>query len=95
MQEAMSCDTPIFVVNVKSLRDEWGETIWRNFLPEHDLPATSASYFDDKCGLITCTESWKEDFEMFVSSLKSYSPREFVVNNLSATACLEKWRKIL
>ncbi len=95
LQEAMSCDTPIFVLDVVSLRDETGDTVWRNFLPEHDLPATAASYFDDKCGLITCTERWKEDFEMFESLLPSYSPREFVVNNLSAAPCLEKWRNLL
>ena len=95
MQEAMSCDTPIFVVNVKSLRDEWGDTIWRNFLPEHHLSATSASYFDDRCGMISSTESWKQSFENFLSNLKNYSPREFIVENLSATACLEKWKKIL
>lgn len=93
-QEAMSCDTPIFVVNVKSLRDEWGSTMWRNFLPEHDLPATTAAYFDDSCGFVSYEESWKEDFDKFMSNLKSYNPREFVVNNLSPSACAEKWRSV-
>ena len=93
-QEAMSCDTPIFVVNVKSLRDEWGPTMWRNFLPGHDLPATTAAYFDDSCGFVSYEESWKEDFDKFMSNIKNYSPRQFVLDNLSPEACAQKWRDL-
>jgi len=93
-QEAMSCNTPIYVVDVKSLRDEWGPTMWRNFLPGRELPATTASSFSDDCGLITDTESWKEDFDKFMSNIKNYSPRQFVLDNLSPQACAEKWRNI-
>ncbi len=93
-QEAMSCDTPVFVVNVKSLRDEWGPTMWKNFLPGHDLQATAASYFDETCGLISSEETWQEDFEEFTSKLSSYSPRDFVLNNLSPKACAKKWRDL-
>jgi hypothetical protein len=93
-QEAMSCDTPVFVINVKSLRDEWGPTMWKNFLPGHDLQATAASYFDETCGLISSEETWQEDFEEFTSKLSSYSPRDFVLNNLSPKACAEKWRNL-
>lgn len=93
-QEAMSCDTPIYVINVRSLRDEWGATIWRNFLPGHDLPATTASSFSDDCGLITYVESWREDFDKFMSNIKDYSPRQFVLDNLSPKACAQKWRDL-
>ncbi len=93
-QEAMSCNTPIFVIDVKSLRDEWGPTMWKNFLPGHDLQATTASYFDETCGLISSEETWQEDFKEFRSNLSSYNPREFVLNNLSPKACAKKWRDL-
>lgn len=94
-QEAMSCDTPIYVIDVKSLRDEWGNgETWTNFLPGHDLPATTASSFSDDCGLITYIENWREDFDRFMSNIKNYSPRQFVLDNLSPSACAEKWRNL-
>lgn len=94
LQEAMSCGTPIFVINVRSLRDEWGPTMWRSFLLGHKLQATSASYFDNSCGFISYEESWKEDFEKFTSNLNSYDPRQYVIDNLSPQACAQKWRNI-
>lgn len=93
-QEAMSCNTPVFVIDVKSLRDEWGPTVWRNFLPGHDLKATAASYFNETCGLLSSEETWQEDFDEFISNIKLYNPREFVVNNLSPKACAKKWRNL-
>lgn len=93
-QEAMSCNCPMFVIDVKSLREEWGNTVWRNFKTSNKLLGTAASYFSKECGLITYPENWKNDFETFRENIKNYSPREFVVNNLSIEPCAEKWRSL-
>lgn len=91
-QETLSCNTPIFVIDIRSLREEIGST-WVNFMPGHPLPGTAASYFDDSCGIITYPETWKQDWDKFI--FKQYSPREFVVNNLSPKACINKWIETL
>lgn len=91
-QETLSSNTPIFVIDVRSLREEIGST-WVNFMPGHPLLGTAASYFNDSCGVITYPENWKQDWEKFMS--KQYSPREFVVNNLSPKACVNTWIETL
>jgi hypothetical protein len=93
-QEALSCNTPIFVINVRSLRDETGSgghLPWGNFMPGHELKATSASYFDERCGIISYFETWENEIDNFLSNIHSYSPREFIMETLSPRACLDTW----
>lgn len=95
-QETLSCDTPIFVVDVKSKRDEYvSGSFWQTYLPEHDLPATSASYFDETCGLICHPENWEDKFNLFINNLSYYQPRNFIIDNLSPEACIKKWINVL
>jgi hypothetical protein len=89
-QETLSCNTPIFVVDAKSLRDEVGSS-WGNFLPGHKLQSTAASYFDDRCGMISEIHRWHTDFLEFMDNLPKYKPREFIVENLSPKACYKTW----
>ena len=88
-QETLSCNTPIFVINVRSMREE-SNSAWVNYMPHLELSATSASYFDDSCGLITYPENWKEDWEIF-RNMNNFKPREFIINNLSPQACNQIW----
>ena len=92
-QETMSCNTPIFVIDVKSLRDEIvnNKNNWLYFYPDNPLKATAASYFDESCGLISDINNWENDYDFFIKNLNHYSPREFVVNKLSAKPCVELW----
>ncbi len=86
-QEALSCNTPMFVVDLKSLRDEpdfikvgYGDLINHS----SSLPTTTATYFDSTCGLITYEEDWQNNIVNFMDNLTSFAPREYIVNNLSA-----------
>jgi hypothetical protein len=94
LQESMSCDTPVFVIDVSSLRDEIN-SFWINYLPGTELKATSASYFDDRCGLISTVDNWKNEINIFIENVNFYNPREFVIDRLSSTACRELWIKKL
>lgn len=95
-QETLSCNTPIFVIDVNSLRDEISpNSFWKNYLPGHALPATSASYFDETCGLICHPENWEDKFNLFINNLSHYQPRNFIINNLSPEACIKKWINVL
>lgn len=89
-QEALSCNTPIFVIDVSSLRDEVGSD-WENFLPGHPLKATAASYFDERCGIIASFHNWEHHIDNFLSSINTYSPREFIIETLSPRACYNNW----
>jgi hypothetical protein len=93
LQESLSCDCPIFVINVRSLREETPSSLWHTYLPENSLKATSVPYFNEQCGLIAYPESWKEHFDLFLSS--NFTPRDFVIKNLSPQACLTNWIKKL
>lgn len=92
LQEALSCNCPIFVIDVKSAREEnHPGSFWHTYLPGHELPATSASYFNNTCGLICYPEDWKSNWDNFINSLNNYEPRRFVLENLSPEACRKKW----
>ncbi len=93
-QETMSCDTPIFVIDVKSLREEINSPLI-NFKPEISLEGTSASYFNNSCGKISYPEIWKDDINNFLDNIKNYSPREFIINNLSPKACCDIWNNTI
>lgn len=94
-QETLSCNTPIFCINVKSTREETGNTIWKKMDRNLKLPASSATYFSEKCGLLSNLQSFKDDWSVFHRNIKNYSSREFIVQELSSEACCDKWLKIL
>lgn len=93
LQETLSSNTPIFIIDVSSLRDEIG--VWDNWMVGVDLPATSASYFDGRCGIITSPDLYKVHFNNFLANLSEFRPRDFVMEFLSPQACLNKWKNKL
>lgn len=98
LQETLSTNTPIFVIDVQSLRDEIipnQNTVWKNFLPEHPLKATAASYFNEDCGMISYPDKWEKDLNLFLDKIDSYAPRDFVMKNLSPRACVDLWDNTL
>ena len=94
LQETLSCNTPIFVIEAKDLRDEQGVP-WDSLFPGKDLTCTSASYFDERCGLISSPEDLKVNFPIFLERLNLYSPREFILETLSPKSCINIWCKFL
>lgn len=86
LEEALSCDCPLFIYDVKTLKDEcYGDHLYPWLKLEGDYPATSASYFDNTCGMIVKNaEEIPEKFEKFLKKLNNYEPRKYVLNNLTA-----------
>ena len=95
-EEAMSCNCPLYVYDIQSLKDECindREYPWAHL--EGDYPATAAAYFDDTCGkkvLELTTESFTEFF-IDVATNK-YEPREYVLQNLTEKNFLETIKTI-
>ena len=82
LQEALACNIPIMVINATSvlqyaMKEEFPAIV-------HNIPVTSAPYFDQSCGIIINTLNDINDALTEISdNLSTYSPREFVLKNLS------------
>lgn len=97
LEEALSCNCPLFVYDITSMKDEClndGAYPWANF--QGDVPATAASYFDETCGMI-CREKG-ELYNMFLSFfqvLPRFTPRQFVLENLTSKQFMERLEEII
>lgn len=84
LQEALSCDVPLLVWNVTSMNQEY-ETSYSN------LPATTTSYWDNKCGEIFYNiDELENTYNKFIINIDNYKPREFILENLSIEICENK-----
>ena len=89
IQEAMSCDVPLLVWNVKSMNQEYGQNY-------DDIPATTVSYWGEECGeLFYKKEEFQETFNKFINNLNTYKPRNFILNNLSVEKCSQIYEAII
>jgi hypothetical protein len=85
LEEALSCNVPLFVWDVTSLNQEYGVSY-------PDVPATAIPYWDSRCGEVFYHyNEISEKFTLFLQNLEAYQPREFIVENLSMEACEKKW----
>ena len=89
IEEALSCDVPLLVWNVRSMNQEYGYNY-------PDIPATSIPYWDDRCG-----EYFYEGDEVnkrlteLLNKLDEYKPREYVLENLSVEKCANNFIKLV
>ena len=89
LQEALSCNVPLFVWNIKSMRQEYGSSY-------NDIPATTIPYWDERCGDFFYNINELEDkFNLFLSKLETYKPREYILENLSMEVCEKKLIEII
>jgi len=82
-QEILSMDKPCFVID-KNIWDYYGE--------KFAVSASSVPYFDTTCGVVS-TDIIK--FESFYSKLNEYTPRKYVLNNLTLVKQAEEYIKYL
>ena len=89
IEEALSCDVPLLVWNVRNLNQEVG----CNY---PSLPATSIEYWDERCGeyFFDATE-FSRTYDIFMSKLEIYRPRDYIMENLSVEPCAKRFKQIL
>lgn len=84
LQEALSCDVPLLVWNVKSMNQEYG-------MNYSDIKATTIPYWDERCGEIFYTiEECEDVYNKLIKNIENYKPREFILENLSTDACEDR-----
>jgi hypothetical protein len=85
IEEALSCDVPLFVWNVRFMSQEHG-SIYQN------IPCTTIPYWDDRCGEFFYDKNeFETTFETFVNKLDTYHPRQYILENLSVDKCSERF----
>lgn len=93
-QEALSCNCPLFVYDINSLKDECVDDTsypWGHF--NEECKATSASYFDETCGMICKdTDNMEDKLNIFLHNVNNatYNARNYIINNLSPEKCKER-----
>lgn len=82
IQEIMSSNLPLFV---------WDIEYWSDYGDTFLVPATSIPYWSSECGMIENNYSLIEDsFKIFLEKIKSFSPRNFIVNNMEMGICAKR-----
>jgi len=98
-QEALSCNIPILVWDVKSMFEEInkeGESIYKEYNGKQILKATAASLWDTSCGEIFYNiDEFENTITIFLNKLFTYKPREFVLKNLTHEVCFGNMLKKL
>jgi hypothetical protein len=83
LEESLSCNVPLCVWSVQNMTQELG----MNYFP---YPATTVSYWDSRCGEIFYEPNdFSAVFDKFLLNVSNgnYSPREFIMENLSNDVC--------
>jgi len=84
LQEALSCDVPLLVWSVKSMKQEYGSKY-------EDIPATSIPYWDASCGeFFYDSPDFENAYNKIITNIEHYKPREFILENLSMEVCENK-----
>jgi len=87
-QEALSSNVPVLAWDEGVLVDP----LQRRFLPD-GMRVSSVPYFDARCGETFELENFEETYDVFVSRLASYQPRQFVLEELSMDASASAYLK--
>jgi hypothetical protein len=84
LEEALSCDVPLLVLNVQSMNEEYKSGY-------EDIPGTTIPYWDNRCGEYFYNLSdMNNKFNLFISKLETYKPRDYILENLTIEKCEEK-----
>jgi len=93
LEEAMSCDVPLLVLDATSLYDESmdGTTgIFEHYRPKK-LVATSVPYWSDECGIkIEHIHDLSDSLTQMLDTYTTFTPREYILRTLSPKPCMQK-----
>jgi hypothetical protein len=89
IQEALSCNVPLLVWNTQTMNQEYGSNY-------SNIPCTTIPYWDKRCGeFFYNINELEETFNLFISKLEIYKPREYILENLSVEKCSERFLELI
>jgi hypothetical protein len=93
LQEAMSSNTPLLVLDATSMYDEMdtnNNSIYEYLKPKK-LEATSVPYWSDECGIkIKDINDIPESIDKMMSSYHIFTPRKYILETLSDEVCMKR-----
>lgn len=93
LQEAMSCNIPLLVLNSTSMYDESDYNYNSNCISykTKKLLSTSVPYWSDECGIKIINESELENnIEYMLKNYNKFNPRNYIKNTLSDKICMNR-----
>jgi glycosyltransferase involved in cell wall biosynthesis len=94
LQEALSMNVPLLVMNVTSLNDEIngeGNHSYLEYKDNYDLSATSTPYWDNRCGIQYYDLNTLEiPLKTMLETYTTFEPRTYVLEHLSPVVCYKR-----
>ncbi len=89
IEEALSCNVPLLVWNVRYMSQEYNSRY-------PNIPASSIPYFDERCGESFYNQcDFDKKYNLFMSKLDTYKPREYITENLSYEPCYKRFINLI
>ena len=89
LQEALSCNVPLLIWNVRSMHQEYKSSY-------QYIPATTIPYWDERCGeYFYEKDEFEIVFDKFIACVNTYQPRQYVLENLSIDVCEKKFMEMV
>lgn len=93
IEEMMSCDVPLLIWSATQRSQEYP------YIPLYfqvKSNVTTVPYWSPVCGEIFHHANELENkFNVFISNVHSYTPRKFILENISFDACSKKWKSMI
>jgi len=90
-QECLATNTPLYVYDVKSMKDEFSN----HYIYAHhkeQLLATSAPYWHATCGYkVYSNEEFESNLTAFISALPMFNPASYVQQILTDSVCFQRF----
>jgi len=91
LEEAMACDVPLLVCDVKSMYEEYYDTVQPHghLAPTKNLFATSVPYWSDECGIRIYS---LDELPKAIETMKEneFHPRPYILETLSPGVCMDR-----
>lgn len=93
IEEMLSCNVPLLVWGV-TLRNQ--EYPYRKEYINIKSTVSTVPYWSPMCGeLFHNYDELEDTYKIFMDKLNTYTPRKFILENLSLEACSKKWSHLL
>jgi glycosyltransferase involved in cell wall biosynthesis len=93
LEEAMSCNIPLLVMDATSMYDEKpdGTNSIYEYLKPKKLLATSVPYWSNECGIkITEESELSESIDRMMENYNKFTPRDYIMRTLSDEVCMKR-----